>query len=287
MHPIDMARYFAQVGQHDDHPWKPMPWKGVYNKVLYCDPVMGTTIELARIDEGATFPVHYHPTVQTLFLLSGRIRDDNRDRIIEPGTFDIIPAGQRHAGYYAEEDSIQYKFFSATPVYIMEDGRFYYYRTDGTVVDGGNTDIKHSAENIMSIDDTGENFEEIAVKDVGPEQYVAIKSVSGEIAVKSITDAGIAVKSVGDKELALKAISEGGLAIKSVEEGLTVRPVDRDQVAIKSVGDVDVAIKSVADGNSVAIKSVENQEIAVKSIQGDSLAVKSVNPDTVKIRTHD
>ncbi|WJY23042.1 hypothetical protein QTA57_08195 [Fontisubflavum oceani] len=151
MHPIERAKYFAQIGNHEDHEWKEMPWPGVYNKVLYCDPVMGTTIELARIDKGATFPVHYHPTVQTLFLVSGLIKDKNRERMITPGTFDIIPAGERHAGYHAVEDSIQYKLFSATPMYIMEDKEMYCYKTDGTVVRIGDADCDTSCENMIMI----------------------------------------------------------------------------------------------------------------------------------------
>lgn len=151
MHALDRATYFSQLGNHEDHEWKEMPWKGVYNKVLYCDPVMGTTIELARIDKGATFPVHYHPTVQTLFLVSGLIKDENRDRMITPGTFDIIPAGERHAGYRAIEDSIQYKFFSATPLYIMEDKEIYFYRTDGTVVKAGTADCDTKKANLIML----------------------------------------------------------------------------------------------------------------------------------------
>jgi hypothetical protein len=32
------AGIFCQVGYHDKHPWVPLPWKGVFNKVLYFDP---------------------------------------------------------------------------------------------------------------------------------------------------------------------------------------------------------------------------------------------------------
>jgi quercetin dioxygenase-like cupin family protein len=67
----DLPAAFAQLGQHDKHPWRPLPWNGTHNKVLYFDRVSGATIELAKIDKGAEFPEHYHSSVQTLFLVSG------------------------------------------------------------------------------------------------------------------------------------------------------------------------------------------------------------------------
>ena len=59
---------FLRLGQHEQHPWTPLPWKGIFNKVLYFDRITGATIELAKVEKGAEFPEHYHPTVQTLFL---------------------------------------------------------------------------------------------------------------------------------------------------------------------------------------------------------------------------
>ena len=139
MHALDEAKAYACIGNHQKYPWKPMPWPGIFNKVLFCDPVMGTTLELAKIEKGARFPVHYHTTVQTLFLLSGRVKSD--DRVIEPGTFDVIPAGQRHGGYVGEEESVQFKFFSALPVYLVEDGTILIYRKDGSIINCGASDF--------------------------------------------------------------------------------------------------------------------------------------------------
>jgi hypothetical protein len=145
MHALERLKNFAQLGNHDDHPWKPMPWDGIFNKVLFCDPVIGTTIELAKIEKGAIFPVHYHPCMQTLFLLRGQLSLDGRT--ILPGTFDVIPAGERHAGYVAEEESVQYKLFSSIPIYFMDGGDVFYYQYDGTVQ---KFDVNTSpAQNIM------------------------------------------------------------------------------------------------------------------------------------------
>ncbi len=150
MHALERAKIYSCVGDHEKYPWKPMPWPGISNKVLFCDPVMGTTIELAKIDKGAVFPVHYHPTVQTLFLIKGRVRTEGR--VIMVGTFDVIPAGEKHGGYVAEEESIQYKLFSAMPVYFLENGDVFYYKYDGTVekIDHANAKAKFSVQNIMS-----------------------------------------------------------------------------------------------------------------------------------------
>src|SRR5437016_1634054 len=85
----DLPAPFAQLGQHDKHSWRPLPWKGTFNKVLYFDRVSGATIELAKIEKGAEFPEHYHSSVQTLFLISGKLR--SKGSVIEPGTFNVIP----------------------------------------------------------------------------------------------------------------------------------------------------------------------------------------------------
>lgn len=127
--------FYARLGQHEQHAWKPLPWPGVHNKVLFFDQVSGMTIELARVEKGAEFPQHYHTTVQTLFLVEGRLRTN--DQVIEAGTFNVIPAGQVHGPFFAEEDAIQFKYFSATPVYILQDGSTYIYRHDGSTIDAG------------------------------------------------------------------------------------------------------------------------------------------------------
>ena len=124
---------FARLGQHEQHPWLPLPWKGIYNKVLYFDRITGVTIELAKVEKGAEFPEHYHPTVQTLFLVSGKLK--SRDLVITPGTFNVIPAGQVHGPFFAEEESIQFKYFSAVPIYFLKDGSSFCYKEDGRTFD--------------------------------------------------------------------------------------------------------------------------------------------------------
>src|SRR5688572_23336061 len=46
---------FLRLGNHNDYAWEPLPWKGTYNKVLLFERCTGLTLELARIDKGATF----------------------------------------------------------------------------------------------------------------------------------------------------------------------------------------------------------------------------------------
>lgn len=64
--PRQLEGFFTRLGKHDAHPWEPLPWAGVSNKVLFSDPITGFTIELARVEQGAAFPEHYHTTMQTL-----------------------------------------------------------------------------------------------------------------------------------------------------------------------------------------------------------------------------
>jgi quercetin dioxygenase-like cupin family protein len=130
---------FCRLGYHGDYDWTPLPFPGVSNKVLLFDRVTGATMELARVEEGAEFPEHYHTTVQTLFLVSGRLRSG--DRLIEPGTFNVIPAGELHGPFYAEEEAIQLKYFSAVPIYILRDGTTYIYREDGQTISAGKLDF--------------------------------------------------------------------------------------------------------------------------------------------------
>jgi quercetin dioxygenase-like cupin family protein len=135
-----MAGIFCQIGKHDKHPWIPLPWKGVFNKVLYFDPITGATMELAKVEKGCKFPAHYHTTLQTLFLVSGRLKDDNGE-VTEPGTFRIIPAGQLHGPFTAEEEAIQFKYFSSVPVYILTDGTTHIYEFDGKTIPAGRLDF--------------------------------------------------------------------------------------------------------------------------------------------------
>jgi len=133
--PRELSDIFLRLGPHENHPWTPLPWPGIHNKVLLMDHLTGATIELAKVEAGATFPAHYHTTLQTLFLVSGRLRTG--DRLIRPGTFNVIPPGTLHGPFEAEEEAIQLKYFSATPVYILEDGATYIYKRDGRTIKAG------------------------------------------------------------------------------------------------------------------------------------------------------
>lgn len=130
---------FARLGLHDQYEWVPLPWKGVYNKVLYMDRVTGATIELAHVKKGNTFPEHYHTCVQTLFLVSGKLETTSTK--IEQGTFNVIPAGKLHGPFHALEDSIQFKYFSSVPVYILKDGSCFIYKENGLTMDGGKLEL--------------------------------------------------------------------------------------------------------------------------------------------------
>lgn len=131
------AGMFTRLGQQESHSWEPMPWKGIYNKVLLFDRCTGLTLELAKIEKGSLFPEHYHTTVQTQFLVSGRIRLKTGE-ILDPGAFNIIPAGQLHGPFEAIDDAITFKYFASVPVYILPDGTTFIYREDGKTIDAGN-----------------------------------------------------------------------------------------------------------------------------------------------------
>lgn len=135
-HPFD--GFFAHLGHHDQHPWVRLPWEGVHNKVLFSDPVTGFTIELARVEKGCAFPQHYHTVMQTLFLVSGRLR--NGDTTIEAGTFNVIPAGELHGPFEAIEEAVQFKVFSGVPVYVLADGTTFIYKRNGETIAAGALD---------------------------------------------------------------------------------------------------------------------------------------------------
>ena len=145
------AGKFTRLGHHDDYGWEPLPWKGVYNKVLLFDRCTGLTLELAKIEKGAVFPEHYHTTIQTQFLVSWHIKLKS-GKVIDPGTFNIIPAGQLHGPFEAVEEAITFKYFASVPVYILPDGSTYIYREDGKTIDAGSLEFikKIKGENFIS-----------------------------------------------------------------------------------------------------------------------------------------
>jgi quercetin dioxygenase-like cupin family protein len=130
------AGMFTQLGHHNDHHWVPMPWKGIFNKVLLFDRCTGMTLELAKIEKGAVFPEHFHTTVQTQFLVSGQLRLKSGD-IVDPGAFNVIPAGQLHGPFEAVSEAITFKYFASVPVYILPDGTTLIYQQDGKTIDAG------------------------------------------------------------------------------------------------------------------------------------------------------
>lgn len=134
---------FTQLGNHEQYDWVPLPeehFEGVYNKVLYYNRTTGEVFELVKIEEGAEFPTHYHPTLQTLFLMEGKLRHPDGS-VTEPGRFEVIPAGEKHGNYVAEEPVLQKKYFNSTPQFILPDGSSYTYREDGRVMDTGEMEM--------------------------------------------------------------------------------------------------------------------------------------------------
>lgn len=111
-------------------------------------------MELAKVEKGATFPEHYHTQLQSLFLVSGRLRTGSGD-IIEPGTFNIIPPGQVHGPFTAEETAIQFKYFSSVPVYILRDGTTYIYKPDGRTITAGILDTSMVTGSNFILEDGG------------------------------------------------------------------------------------------------------------------------------------
>lgn len=130
------SSFFTRLGHHQNYDWVPLPWKGVFNKVLMFDRCTGLTLELAKVEKGAVFPEHYHTTVQTQFLVSGKLRLKSGD-IIDPGAFNVIPAGQLHGPFEAVEEAVTFKYFASVPVYILPDGTTLIYREDGNTIEAG------------------------------------------------------------------------------------------------------------------------------------------------------
>jgi hypothetical protein len=62
--PSQLEGSFARLGERSDYPWEPLPSPGLFNKVLFSDPVPGFAIEAARVEQGAEFPQHYHTRMQ-------------------------------------------------------------------------------------------------------------------------------------------------------------------------------------------------------------------------------
>jgi hypothetical protein len=53
----------------------------------------------------------------------------------------VIPPGQLHGPFVAEEEAVRLKYFSSVPVYILRDGTTFIYRADGTTISAGQLDF--------------------------------------------------------------------------------------------------------------------------------------------------
>jgi quercetin dioxygenase-like cupin family protein len=131
--PQQLDPAFFLLGNHADQPWQRLPWDGMFNKLLYFDPVTGMTMELTKLVKGTRVERHYHTTVQTMFLVSGLMRTAE-GKLIRPGAFNVIPAGQVHGPAVAEEESVQLETFASVPVYVFADGSTYVFQRDGRFV---------------------------------------------------------------------------------------------------------------------------------------------------------
>jgi hypothetical protein len=86
---------------------------------------------------GTTFPEHYYTTVQTQFLVSDRLCLKNSGDVIDSNTLNVIPVGQLHGPFVAEEEAITFKFFESKDVCIIADWATFIYKENGEMIDAG------------------------------------------------------------------------------------------------------------------------------------------------------
>lgn len=119
--------------------------------MLFFDPFSGVTFDLAKMEQGATFPEHYLTTTQVTYLLEGRLRRDD-GTIIYEASFHFVRAGEVQTPIKAETEIIQLRYFASVPVYILSDGSTFVTKSDGTVVAAGRLNFVGGAKprNIIS-----------------------------------------------------------------------------------------------------------------------------------------
>ena len=148
---IAAPRLYYRPGDHEQYPWSPLPWKGISKKVLFFDPCSGATLDMARFELGATFPEHFHTTMQATFVLKGRLQKDDGDSMVE-GSFYLSEAGEIQRSIVAATETILYRYFAGVPVYIFSDGSTFITRPDGSVSVAGRLDLlrKGQSTNLIS-----------------------------------------------------------------------------------------------------------------------------------------
>ncbi len=98
--------------------WKPAPEplpKGVEWAVLAGDPAeAGPFIVRVRFPARSSIPPHRHPADEHATVLSGKLNiglgdvfDRARTTAVEPGGYSLVPAGQAHFSWFAEETELQ------------------------------------------------------------------------------------------------------------------------------------------------------------------------------------
>jgi quercetin dioxygenase-like cupin family protein len=77
-----------------------------------------------RLDEGGVVPLHHHPQEQIAYVVSGRLRFQVGEEMIEalPGTSVGIPANTPHAVWVLEESLVVDTFSPPRDDYLAADG---------------------------------------------------------------------------------------------------------------------------------------------------------------------
>ena len=96
--------------------WQPIEQlpKGAWIKMLSLDEESGAFSALFKFDKGFKEPKHSHPSDHDIFILDGKLVDDEGNET-KKGMFFFAPAGDEHGPFYAPEGCIFYGYFNGPP----------------------------------------------------------------------------------------------------------------------------------------------------------------------------
>lgn len=92
--PLSVSRPVAV----EDLPWRPTPFPGIDQRILFRDEQRGLMTALVRMQPGSKLPLHEHMDIEQTYVLDGSLADDEGNEITA-GDFIWRPQGHRHVAW--------------------------------------------------------------------------------------------------------------------------------------------------------------------------------------------
>jgi len=92
--PLSVSRPVAV----EELPWRPTPFPGIDQRILFRDEQRGLMTALVRMQPGSKLPLHEHMDIEQTYVLDGSLADDEGNEITA-GDFIWRPQGHQHVAW--------------------------------------------------------------------------------------------------------------------------------------------------------------------------------------------